>query len=159
RCADPCLTTPGTTAQPCGCNTPQPQTPTPATNGSCEPTRIVEGFKICVVPAPNPDNPDTQENQPEPGTILYQADLCRPSLRPVFAAAPDPTTAPTPALAYQLVCNYLVTVKNALAKTNVTRCDIDSNLARIQVPSPDGSDGYIEKLPPIVDNLKQLVRA
>ena len=81
RCADPCQTTPGTAAQPCGCNTPQPQTPTPATNGSCEPTRIVEGFKICVVPAPNPD---TKENQPEPGTIDYQIELCLASLQQVL---------------------------------------------------------------------------
>jgi hypothetical protein len=158
RCADPCQTTPGTTAQPCGCNTPQLQTPTPATNGSCEPTRIVEGFKICVVPGPTKS--DTEENQPEPGTIVYQFELCLASLLPVLIAAPDLTKPNlSDAQAYQLVCNYLVMVKNALAKTNLTRCQTDSILAGIQVPPPDNSPNYIDSLGPIVFKLEQLVVA
>jgi hypothetical protein len=155
RCVDPCQTTPGKTAQPCGCNMPQPQTPTPATNGSCEPTRIVEGFKICVVPAPNPY---TKENQPEPGTILYQIELCLASLQQVLAAAPD-LTGGTAAQAYQAVCNYLVMVRNAVAKINVTRCEIESILVGIQVPAPDNSNNYIDRLQSIVDSLTQVVRA
>jgi hypothetical protein len=155
RCADPCQTTPATTAQPCGCNTPQHQTPTPATIGSCEPTRIAEGFKICVVPGAT--NQDPKGNQPEPGTMTYQLEFCA-SLQQVLDAAPAQAylESVAPAEAYQAVCNYLVMVKNALVDTGLLHCDFESQIAGITVPPPslnnppNYSDIVEQQLKPLV---------
>ena len=140
----------------CGCASTQPQTP-PATNGSCEPTRILEGFKLGIVPAPAEMY---NEKELKPGTIDYQKSLCLTALSQAIAAAPDLTTNNlTGSQAYQAVCNYLTTVKNALAKASVTRCQIESALNLIQVPAPDGSDDYIDTLQETLGRLAIIIRA
>jgi hypothetical protein len=141
-----------TTASPaCGCSSTQTRT-LASTNGSCEPTRILEGFKLGVIPAPTVDN-----EGPQPGTIHYQKSLCLTGLQHVMASTPALTG--TANQAYQAVCNYLAAVRNTLGKAAVTHCQIDSALTTIQVPAPDGSDNYLDTLQGIVDLLLQLIRA
>lgn len=135
----------------CGCASPQVQT-SPSTNGSCEPTRIAEGFTIGVIPAPV-TNPD--DTSPQPGTIDYQISICLAALQNVLAAAPQLDPNGSQITAYQAVCNYLAMVKNALAKAYVTHCQLESQLAGIQV----SSSADIPTLQGIVDTLVQIVRA
>jgi hypothetical protein len=138
----------------CGCASTQPQTP-PSTNGSCEPTRILEGFKLGVVPAPTEMY---NEKEPKPGTIDYQKSLCLAALQQALTAKPDPTSSNSDSQAYQAVCNYLTIVKNALGKASVTHCQIESALNLIQVPAPDGSDNYRNTiLAGVVDRLVLLI--
>ena len=125
-------------------------------NGACEPTRIAEGFKICVVPAPESVN---NEDQPKPGTVDYQKALCLEALQQVLASIPHFTANTPPGTAYQAACKYLASVRNVLSKANVTRCQMESALITIQIPAPDNSDDYIDKLQAIVDTLGQIIRA
>src|SRR5882762_8707720 len=106
--------------------------------GACEPTRINEGFRLCVVPAP------TSEEIPKgslPGTAAYQIEQCIQGIRRLIQQAPPvgsniPNGITDPNVAYTAVCNYLATVKNYFASASVEHCLILDNLSQILVPSP-----------------------
>jgi hypothetical protein len=105
--------------------------------GACEPTRIVEGFQLCVVPPP-----DTEREGPAPGSLLYQLEQCGEGLFLLLQQAPDLSNVTDPQAAYQATCNYLLAVKQYFAKSSaVTHCEILTDLAAIQVPTPSPNTG------------------
>jgi hypothetical protein len=144
----------------CSCNSTATQSPSvPA--GACEPTRINEGFRLCVVPAPT-----TLENPKGslPGTAAYQIEQCVQGIRQLMQQAPAvgsnvPNGITDLNLAYTAVCNYLATVSNYFASSSVEHCLILDNLSQILVPAPpaQSTSGYLDQLGLIVDQLKALV--
>lgn len=122
------------------------QTTTAVPTGACEPTRINEGFRLCVVPAPQ-----TTEQTPAPGTFAYQFALCYEALNTLLQQRPTlpaGTASQSDQLAYQLTCNYLRSVQNAFGAAYITHCQFESLLSHIQVPPPPAQDDgtYISNL-------------
>ncbi|PWU14370.1 MAG: hypothetical protein C5B50_17475 [Verrucomicrobia bacterium] len=128
----------------CGC----PQLPTtaakPLPSGACEPTRIIEGFKLGIM-----CDPPAQEEGPVPGSGRYQLEQCLAGLKQLISQNPYPSgianTNPRPSYqqAYQAICNYRQMVLNALSSSFVTHCQLEIQLAGISIPPPpnDGSTG------------------
>ncbi|MGB8769091.1 MAG: hypothetical protein WCC92_05730 [Candidatus Korobacteraceae bacterium] len=109
--------------------------------GTCEPTRIVEGFLLGVVPAPEV-NPESQG--PLPGTLLYQLQQCSQGLVLLLQQAPDLSNVQDSQVAYQSTCNYLLAVNQYFAKNSaVTHCKILDDLAAIKVPAGADVPVYI----------------
>jgi hypothetical protein len=105
--------------------------------GACEPTRIVEGFQLCLVPPP-----ETERQGPAPGSLFYQLEQCGEGLLLLLMQAPDLSNVTDPQAAYQATCNYLMAVNQYFAKSStVTHCEILSDLAAIQVPPPSANTG------------------
>jgi hypothetical protein len=125
----------GTADGCCSSGWKQPQTSSAAATvpaGACEPTRIVEGFQLCLVPPP-----ETEQEGPAPGSLLYQLEQCGEGLFLLLQQAPDLSNVTDVQAAYQATCNYLLAVKQALAKSStVTHCQILNDLVAIQVPQP-----------------------
>jgi hypothetical protein len=144
----------------CSCSTAASLSPSiPA--GACEPTRINEGFRLCVVPAPA--NQETPKGA-LPGTAAYQIEQCILAVQRLLLQAPqldpnNPNAITNPQLAYTAVCNYLATVKNHFANTSVTHCLILDELSQIPVPPPpQDTSGYIaQQLVPVVSQLQLIV--
>ena len=144
----------------CSCSTAATQSPSiPA--GACEPTRINEGFRLCVVPAPT--NQETPKGALA-GTAAYQIEQCILGVEQLLLQAPQldpnsPNAITNPQLAYTAVCNYLSTVKNYFARASVTHCLILDELSQILVPPPpQDTTGYIpQQLAPIVSQLQLIV--
>jgi hypothetical protein len=138
----------------CGCSTPTP-TSTAVPTGACEPTRINEGFRLCVVPAPS------TEEVPKgalPGTAAYQIGQCIQAIEQLIQQAPDVSNMSPPA-AFAAVCNYLAAVKRYFAGAGVTHCQLLDELSQIIVPPPpqDTTNYVALQLAPIVTELKALV--
>jgi len=144
----------------CSCKSTAAQSPSvPA--GACEPTRINEGFRLCVVPAP------ASQETPKgslPGTAAYQMEQCLQGISQLTQQAPTvginiPNGISDPNLAYTAVCNYLATVKNYYSSQSVEHCLILDNLSQILVPPPpaQSTPGYLNQLATIVSQLTALV--
>ena len=104
----------------CCCPPANGRTTNAAPVTACEPTRINEGFKLCVIPAPE----ETESDAPKPGTMDYQIALCLDSLAKLQAGAPN--LAVSPAAAYQVLCKFLSAVRDALSNSYVTHCQIET---------------------------------
>jgi hypothetical protein len=138
----------------CGCST-RTQTSTAVPTGACEPTRINEGFRLCVVPAAQ------TEEIPKgslPGTAAYQIEQCIQAIEQLIQQAPDVSNM-SPQVAFAAVCNYLLAVKRYFAGAGVTHCQILDELSQIIVPPPpkDTTNYVALQLAPIVTDLKELV--
>jgi hypothetical protein len=126
----------------CSCSVPT-QTTTAVPTGACEPTRINEGFRLCVVPAPQNTFGTQTPAGPALGTFAAQFALCFQPLstllqqKPVLSTATDPLSEQQD---YQIVCNYLRSVQNALAQASITHCQYDTFINSIQVPTPPVQD-------------------
>jgi hypothetical protein len=144
---------------PCTCSSTQTTTAVPT--GACEPTRINEGFRLCVVPAP------LTEEIPKgsiPGTAAYQIEQCIQAVQQLALQLPKlnkgPGTITDPQLAFAAVCNFLATVKQYFAGVAVTHCDVLDKLSQITVPPPppNATTSYIDQqLRPILDKIGTLV--
>jgi hypothetical protein len=142
----------------CSCSSVQTQT-TAVPTGACEPTRINEGFRLCVVPAPDTETTNT----PAPGTFLYQFELCYQKLNSLLQQAPTLPTGIDPLSeqqAYQLTCNYLRAVQSAFAGGAITHCQLDTQINGIQVTTPPPQDNgtYLAGLNAILAQIKTLIQ-
>lgn len=140
----------------CSCSSTQTQTASVPT-GACEPTRINEGFRLCVVPAPPMEEPS---KDPLPGSAAYQARQCILQVEALILQAPKSAQIlqMDPQSAFTAVCNFLIAVKRYFAMSNVTHCDLLDQLNQIVVPSPTGQNGtYLNQLVTIVTKLGQLI--
>jgi hypothetical protein len=147
----------------CGCSTQTAvATATPA--GACEPTRIIEGFKLGVICEPQPSTTVNETPAPpKPGTFSYQFELCYQTLHNLLLQKPDFTTnpPPTPANAYQAACNYLTAVRNAVSASYLTHCQIESKIGQITISPPPLQDpgNYVSGLQGSVDMIAFALRA
>jgi hypothetical protein len=115
---------------------PQPATPPPA---SCEPTRIVEGFQLGIV---CPPGSLTKPEGPQPGSLIYQLELCAQGIILLIQQMPNVTQAQDVQTAYQMTCKFLQAVNQYFAKnSSATHCTILDDLSAISVPPPQaGTD-------------------
>jgi hypothetical protein len=144
----------------CACSSTQTATAVPT--GACEPTRINEGFRLCVVPAPL-----TEEisKGPIPGTALYQIQQCVQAFQQLSLQVPQldkgPGTITDPQLAFAAVCNFLATVKQYLAGVALTHCAVLDELSQIPVPPPPPNAttaNYVDAvLRPFLDTIGTIV--
>jgi hypothetical protein len=114
----------------------QSSTSTSVPVGACEATRIVEGFQLGVIPAPQTNQ---QQSGPQPGSFGYQFENCLTGLQQLAQMAP-----PIPQdvnAAYQAVCSYLTLVNQYFAKNQfVVRCQLLDQLAAVTIPPPASVD-------------------
>ena len=82
----------GGSTSSCGCSSTQTQTSSTVPTGACEPTRILETFKLGICPAPSP-TVRGQANPPAPGTAAYQYQACIQGLDQLIAMQPGPFAA------------------------------------------------------------------
>ena len=145
----------GSSGTACCCSSAQ--TPAAAsTTPGCEPTRILEGFRLGVCPAP----PETTSEAdayaaPAPGTASYQAYTCIQTVRKLILQKPDLSNLSN-AAAYAAACNYLTTIRKVLASRSFTNCQAINDLEQEQIPKP-GNDGYVGILQGIIDQTVQLL--
>jgi len=153
----------GTSKTPtsCGCSSSASQTTATVPTGTCEPTRIMEGFQVgvvCEAPTASP------QEGPAPGTMGYQILQCLEGLKNLISQNPLLSGYQgSDQQAYQATCNYLATVQNALSSSFVTHCQLESALAGIGIPTPPQraplrDTNYITQLQqqvirPIIENL------
>jgi len=121
----------------CGCSTAQTQTTTTVPAGACQPTRILETFKLGICPAPAPAVRG-QTNSPAPGTAAYQYQACIQGLDQLLAMAPATFAASSNINSdYQATCSYLSIVNAYFAQNQfLTHCSLLDTLAQIPVPAP-----------------------
>jgi hypothetical protein len=94
----------------------------------CEPTRIKEDPRVVVFPAPGAE---------EPSRPLQQALAhCSDTLRRLLALAPRPGL-DDPALACRACCAFGKAVREELARSPGTRCELFERLAAAHCPQPD----------------------
>jgi hypothetical protein len=119
----------GSSTSTCGCSSAQTQTASTVPTGACEPTRIIEGFQIGIVAAPQTTEPATSQ----PGSFLYQIENCIKGLTQLAQMAPpNPPTSTDANAVYQLVCNYLNLVNQYFAQNQfVTHCTLLGELNTI----------------------------
>jgi hypothetical protein len=124
-----------TTTTTSSCKTTTTQTTTvPA--GSCEATRIVEGFQLGVVSA---EEVEAAAAAAAPGSLKYVLDQCLSGLLLLIEQAPQFTDNTLPQSAYQSTCSFFALVKKYFAKNStLTHCSVFDQLAAIAIPS--GSD-------------------
>lgn len=144
----------------CSCASTATQSPSiPA--GACEPTRINEGYRVCVVPAPT--TREILKGSP-PGTTGYQIDQGIQELTQLLLQAPqldpnklNPIT--DPQLAYTAVWNYHATLRNYFSSPSVTHCSLLNQLNQIIVPSPpqDTTNYIAQQLVPTMSQLSGVV--
>jgi hypothetical protein len=144
----------------CSCSSTATQSPSiPA--GACEPTRINEGYRVCVVPAP------TTTNQIRGGSLqtsAYQIDAGIQELERLLLQAPqlDPNKANVitdAQVAFGAVNKYVTTITNYFTTPGATHCSTVKGLGQIVVPAPaGGATEYItQKLVPVVSQLSGVV--
>jgi hypothetical protein len=147
-----------TKAQGSACSAVATQTatqPTTVPPASCEPTRIVEGFQLGIVAAP--DSYIKEVPPPEPGSLIYQLEQCAQGIVLLLQQAPDLTNVQDPQIAYQAVCKFLQAVQFYFAKnSSVTHCTILDDLTAITIPTPQSGAGvpvYVGIVAQIVTDL------
>jgi hypothetical protein len=124
----------GGSASSCGCSSTQTQTSSTVPTGACEPTRILETFKLGICPAPAP-TVRGKVNPLAPGTAAYQYQTCIQGLDQLIAMAP--ATNSDLNSYYQATCSYLSIVNAYFAQNQfLTHCNLLDALAQIPIPVP-----------------------
>src|ERR1039458_3905874 len=122
----------------CCCSSAQTPASSSTTTPGCEPTRILEGFKLGVCQAP-PET-DSLTNTRTSGIASYQANTCIQAVRQLILQKPD-LTGLNDAAAYTAACNYLAAVRRMLSAGSFTNCQAIDDLNQVQIPKP-GAAGY-----------------
>ena len=127
----------GGSASSCGCSSTQTQTTSTVPTGACEPTRILETFKLGICPAPAP-TVRGKTNPPAPGTAAYQYQMCVQGLDQLITLAPATFAANSDLNAdYQATCSYLSIVNAYFAQNQfLTHCALLDDLPQVPVPVP-----------------------
>jgi hypothetical protein len=129
----------------------------PATPG-CEPTRILEGFKLGVCPVP----PEAQLSPSEltsslAGKTNASRLECVRSLTVLFTQIPSLQN--SDALNYSAVCNYLALVRKTIANGSFVSCALIDELNTLQVPKPGPNvQGYTAQLQAVLDAATALLK-
>jgi len=127
-----------TTNGSCKTATAMPATTATVPAGTCEATRIVEGFTLGVVPG---EEVEAALEAGNPNSLQSQRELCRLALAALLARAPKIGEGQS---GYQSACNYLAQVTLTLSdSSNITMCAILDELGRLQVASGKENDYYI----------------
>jgi len=135
----------------CCCSTPPALTG--ATTPGCEPTRILEGFRLGVCPAPPKANDKANNNLGSksgntfPGAACIRAGEQLILQQPSFAGVDNANTA------YTLACNYLTSIRRYLAASSFTSCKAKDDLNNQAIPKPNQNQSYIAQLESIVSNV------
>jgi hypothetical protein len=145
----------------CSCSSTATQSPSiPA--GACEPTRINEGYRVCVVPAPTTTNQIRGGSLPQ--TSAYQIDAGIQELERLLLQAPqlDPNKAHVitdAQVAFSAVNKYATTITNYFTTPGATHCSTVKGLGQIVVPAPAGgaSEYIAQKLVPVMSQLNGVV--
>ncbi len=140
----------------CSCSSTATQSPSiPA--GACEPTRINEGYRVCVVPAPTTTNQIRGGSLPQ--TSAYQIDPGIQELERLLLQAPQLDANTDPQVAYTAVSNHVMTVRNYFTTPGATHCSTVKGLGQIVVPAPAGgaSEYIAQKLVPVMSQLNGVV--
>jgi hypothetical protein len=118
---------------------------------ACEPTRIKERPRVVVFPAPSDDAPLPP---------LQQARArCGETLTRLLALVPG-RDVNDPDLAYRACCAFGKAVREELARSAGTRCELFERLASAQCPQPDpGADpqSYLAAVRAVVAELQAIV--
>jgi hypothetical protein len=144
----------------CSCASTATQSPSvPA--GACEPTRINEGYRVCVVPE------HTTSQVPRGslrGTAAYQVDSGIQELQQLLLQAPQldpnkPNAITDPKIAFSTVSNYLTTIKSYFTTPGATHCSTVKGLGQIvvQAPPQETSNYIAQQLVPIMSQLSGVV--
>lgn len=128
-----------------------------SSTAACEATRIVEGFKLSVCQTPE----DQADDTPRAGTFDYQLNQCYLPLKALVAQKPtlfaaDGTTPVSNSQAYQATCQYLASVKRAIAAAGITHCSVETKLDAISIPAPSG-DGYVALMQSTLNDLAEVL--
>jgi hypothetical protein len=130
----------------CCCSSTQSLNPASTTPG-CEPTRILEGFKLGVCPAPS-DYVASNATVGKPS--VSRTIPCIQALSVVIQQKPTFSATASDAVNYSTACNYLALVRKTVATGLFTNCQTIGDLNGLQVPKPDG-DNYTAALQGVVD--------
>jgi len=109
--------------------------------GSCEATRIVEGFQLGVVPAAEVA---AAAAAGDPNSLKSQVLSCATGFLVLAGQASALTASTAPQSAYQITCTFLAQVKKYLSTAEiVTMCTILDDLSAITVPSGQDTPTYM----------------
>src|SRR5581483_3583101 len=133
----------GSTKTACCCSTSVKQ---PSTTPGCEPTRILETFKLGVCAVPTDQKPTTTTES-----------TCVQSIRQLMLQQPSLSNTTSPAAAYTQVCNYLASIRKFLASSSMTHCQTETALASLQIPKPGEGAAYISQLQAVVQEMTRLL--
>ena len=141
----------GCCCKSCSTATQSPTTTVPA--GSCEATRIVEGFQLGVIPAAEVA---ASLAAPNPNSLKTEVEMCLASAATLVEQAPVINANTSAQSAYQSTCNYLALVTQYLSAAGyITLCTLLDDLSAIKVPSGADYGTYVG----IVAQIKQLIVA
>lgn len=139
----------GTSSTACCCSTTPKQT---SSTPGCEPTRILEGFKLGVCPAPT----DSAGKVPA-GNSSVANSPCVQGIRQLILQQPSLANVTDPNAAYTAVCNYMATIRNFLGSSSITHCSVEAALLGKQIPKPDQGSGYIAQLKAVAGDMVKLL--
>jgi hypothetical protein len=128
------------------------------TVAACEPTRIVEGYRLGVVRAPQAA---AEPQAPEPGRLGQELERCRTNVGNLIAQAPQ-VGAMEPNRAYDVCCRYHDSVSRFLETASATRCELLDQLDTLQCPLPPAPDPappnvYLERVQQVVGLIVKLL--
>lgn len=139
----------------CTCSSTQTTTAVPT--GACEPTRVNEGFRLCVIPW-------TEEisGWPVRGTAAYEIEQCLEGKKQLISQAPDFSNLSswTVQTAFAASCNYLLAVRRYFTNVSVTYCQALDALDAIKIPQPDNNTAlgvYTKNLQPSLNTITEIV--
>jgi hypothetical protein len=100
----------------------------------CEPSRICEGFRLGLSPAPAEAGDTVTDLLGD--TLLGRVTDCLRELQVLDALAPEVGDQLGPAERRSACCRYLTAVRRYLETHDVTRCEIRDTIGRMTCPSP-----------------------
>lgn len=116
----------------CCSSTPKQASTTPG----CEPTRILEGFRLGVCPAPPPLALQNSEKVPTSAPTL-ESSTCIQAIQQLLLQQPSLANVTNANAAYTAVCNYFASIRKFLATASITHCQVESALLGAQIPKPE----------------------
>jgi hypothetical protein len=105
---------------------------TTASSLACEPTRIREGYRLEVVPAPD------EEDEVELEGLAKIVTECRKATAALLAKAPDLDLDPDQL--HQACCRFELEVRKYLGASDVLRCELRQQLADVHCPGAPQQD-------------------
>jgi hypothetical protein len=125
-----------------------------STTPGCEPTRILEGFRLGVCPAP-PDPANNPAGGTKLGTRTFPGAACIQAGEKIILQQPPFNGVTDPNVAYTLACNYLMTIRKYLATASFTSCKEVDDLNNTAIPKPSQTQGYVGQVESIVASMVQ----